>query len=387
MKYGKLLMTGIFCGILGIGCLVSILKPDKEFSEKENRFLETRPDIYLDDILSGDFQRSYEDYINDQFFLRDEMVGLSVDLQKLLGKRDINGAYLGSEGYLLERYTDEDFKPELLEDNPQLLAGFLNRMTETYGGEHVVCMLVPGKANVMTDKLPPLAEGYYEEAVIEAVRNELTSPDILLDITSLLQSHQDEYIYYRTDHHWTSLGAYYGYTAWAEHTGRKQRSLSEYTPYEVSRDFYGTTYNKLPLDVEQDIVTIYDSNRDNEIAVNKNDGESVSDSFYFPEEIEEEADKYRIFFGGNTAKIDITTGIEAKGTLLLFKDSFANCFVPFISEDYSRIIMVDLRYYSEELSSLFTQYPDITDVMVLYNVEKFIEDDSAGNFSSLLEEE
>ncbi|MDE5965584.1 MAG: hypothetical protein K2G89_01960 [Lachnospiraceae bacterium] len=388
MRFGKILMIITFCGAIGISALVSVLKPETEFSEKENRYLETMPELDVSDILAGDFQKDYEAYINDQFFLRDTLVDFSVGIQRGLGRRDVNGVYIGKDDYLLERYTDEDFKQELMEDNSYFLSVFLNRMIENYGSGHVVCMMVPGKANVLTEKLPSLAEGYHEDTVVSALRDLLSAPEILLDVTEQLKSHQEEYIYYRTDHHWTGLGAYYGYRAWAEHTGRTARDMEYYQQETVSEDFYGTTYNKVHLDVLPDSVTIYHPSEALDISVNKNDGETISDSLYFPEEIKEESDKYRIFLGGNTAKIDIKTGAGTGRTLLLFKDSFANSFVPFLAADYDRIIMVDLRYYSDSLSGLFLQYPDITDVMVLYNVEKFIEDDAVASvLDAWLEEE
>lgn len=388
MQFGKILLTITFCGAIGIAAIASVLKPETEFSEKENRYLETMPELDVSDILTGDFQRDYEAYINDQFFWRDALVDFSVGIQKGLGRRDINGVYIGKDGYLLERYTDEDFERELTEDNSYFLAAFLNRMVESYGRGHVTCMMVPGKANVLTEKLPPLAEGYHEDTVVSALRDLLLTPEILLDVTEPLKSHQKEYIYYRTDHHWTGLGAYYGYRAWAEHTGRKARDMEYFRQETVSENFYGTTYNKIHLDVPPDSVTIYHPSGALDICVNKNDGEIMADSLYFPEEIEGEPDKYRIFLGGNTAKIDIKTGTAAGRTLLLFKDSFANSFVPFLAEEYDRIIMVDLRYYSDSLSELFLQYPDITDVMALYNIEKFIEDDAVASvLDAWLEEE
>lgn len=388
MRFGKQLMTITFCGAIGISALVSVFKPETEFSEKENRYLETMPELDVSDILAGDFQEDYEAYINDQFFLRDALVDFSVGIQKGLGRRDVNGVYIGRDGYLLERYTDEDFKQELIEENAYFLSVFLNRMAENYGSSHVVCMMVPGKANVMTKKLPPLAEGYHEDTVVSVLKGLLSEPEILLDVTEQLKAHQEEYIYYRTDHHWTSLGAYYGYRAWAEHTGRTAGDMEHYRQETVSEDFYGTTYNKVHLSVPPDSVTIYHPQEALQLSVNKNDGETISDSLYFPEEIVGEADKYRIFLGGNTAKIDIQTGADTGRTLLLFKDSFANSFVPFLLSDYDRIIMVDLRYYSDSLSELFLQYPDITDVMALYNVEKFIEDDAVASvLDAWLEEE
>lgn len=372
----KKITIAIFCAILFGFTAISILKPDTEISERENRVLETMPEIVLDDILDGTFQETFETYISDQFFLRDSWVDLTTGLQTFLGKKDINGVYIGENGYLIEKYTEEDFDEEIVENNIDVLAAFLNEMTEEYGSDHVDFLTVPSKACAMPDLLPAWAEGYPEEEITEALCDLLDEPEIYLDLTETLQEHQDEYIYYRTDHHWTTLGAYYAYAAFAERKGHEVPSLDSYEIETAADDFYGTTYNKLHQNVEPDTVELYHSEAEENVTVDMNDGETVSDSFYFFDELEE-SDKYRIFFAGNTEKIVITTAADTGRTLLMLKDSYANCFVPFLAGEYDTIILYDLRYAGDTIDVLLDEYgEEITDVLVLYNVEKFMEDES-----------
>lgn len=383
MKKRNIVSLVLFCGILAVFTALSIFGEEQEFSEKENRILQTKPEIYPEALLDGSFQEEYEAYLNDQFTHRDSWVDLSVKMSRAAGKKDINGVYIGKDGYLLEKYTDEDFNSETVEENIYYLSDFLNVMTEEYGAEHVNCLMVPAKANVLENKLPVHAVGYPEERIISEIRGSLEEPGILLDLTDTLKEHQDEYIYYRTDHHWTTLGAYYAYAAWAERTGHKAKLPEAYTIETAASDFYGTTYNKVYLKVPADNVQLFRS-RGQRVSVDQNDGEKVSDSFYFPDDIEDESDKYRVFLGGNTAKIEIETNADTDKRLLLIKDSFANCFVPFLAEDYGKITMIDFRYYSDTLDVLMEECGDFTDLLVMYNVEKFMQDSGIDMMDTLL---
>lgn len=375
MRKAKITMIVLFVATLTAFFLVSAFKPQNDFSATENRPLEQRPEICGEDILSGDFQETYENYLNDQFIARDRWVDLATGSEKLLGKKDVNGIYLGRDDYLLEKYVDADFDRELSEDYIGILGEFLNGMTDQFGKEHVQCLLVPGKANALPGKLPAYAKPFAEQEIADALVDELEQPQILLDLTDVMQSHQDEYIYYRTDHHWTTLGAYYAYEAWCGQTGHETQSLTEFDRETVSDTFYGSSYNKSHQAVKPDCIELFHSPVEQKIHVSWNDGEQEADSWYQKEALKD-SDQYQVFFDGNTAKITVETENGEKGTLLLIKDSFANCFVPFLAQNYSRIVMVDLRYSGDCIGDLMAEYPDITDVMVLYNIEKFLQSSS-----------
>ena len=262
------------------------------------------------------------------------------------------------------------------EDNIGILIEFLNRMTDKYGKEHVDCLFVPGKAAALPQKLPKFAEPFEEKEITDAVTDELSEPEIVTDFTDTMNQHQNEYIYYRTDHHWTTLGAYYAYQTWCEKKGEEVVPLTQYKRETVSDDFYGTSYNKSHQRVPEDTVELFHGPVENgRIHVDFNDGEKETDSWYWRDALKTH-DKYQVFFNGNTAKITVDTGSENEKTLLLLKDSYSNCFVPFLAEHYSRIIMIDLRYSSDWIDDILAENPFVTDVMVMYNVEKFLQDDN-----------
>ena len=169
MRKAKISVIVLFVGTLAFSFFLSVLFPQKEFSATENRPLEQRPELCVEDILSGDFQETYENYLNDQFPGRDRWVNLAVGTDRLLGQKDVNKIYLGKDGYLLEKYSDGDFDERQSEDNIGILGEFLNRMTEQYGKEHVDCFFVPGKAAALSKKLPKFAEPYDEQEIISAV--------------------------------------------------------------------------------------------------------------------------------------------------------------------------------------------------------------------------
>lgn len=366
----------LFCGVLGLGGMTSLILPQREHSVRENRVLETKPTLTAETVLNGSYQEQYEKYLNDQMVFRDGWVSMAVGIERMAGRLDVNGVYIGKEGYLLEKYSPSDFDAAQIEANVEYLADFLNDAVARCGKERVSCLLLPDKAAAMPDKLPDGAQSMIEEEreVTAALRERLDEPDLLPDVTSRLREHQDEPIYYRTDHHWTTLGAYYAYQMWADATGHRAGRLEDYDREEIFTDFYGTTYNKTPVSVAGDSVELFHSEHEQGLTVAWNDGEVVSDSFYFPEEAAEGFNRYNVFFGGNTARIRISTEAGTNRSLLVVKDSFANCFVPFLAGDYDEIVLVDFRYGNENVSDILDRCDGITDILVIYNTATFMQD-------------
>lgn len=370
----KVVGIAMFCAML-FGCMVVYgVMPQKEYSEMENRSLEPKPEISLEDIQAGEYQEQYEKYLSDQIFLRDGLVKLAVTMELLAGKREVNHVYIGKDGYLLEKYDASDFDAAQAEENISSLAGFLNDAVRMYGKRNVACMMLPSKANAMPDKLPGYAALNEEAHAVDGLGRQLEEPGVLLDVAPALRGHQEEYIYYRTDHHWTTLGAYYAYCAWAGLTGHKVRPLEDYSREAVFTDFYGTTYNKVHIQVQPDSVELFHGPGEKGVKVREEGQDAVSDTFYFPKEAAEGFDRYRVFFSKNTSKMEIETKAGTKRRLLLIKDSFANCFVPFLAEHYDKIIMIDCRYGKENVRELMADHEEITDVLVMYNTQKFLQD-------------
>ncbi|MCX4317484.1 MAG: DHHW family protein [Lachnospiraceae bacterium] len=372
----KLAGVVLFCGALALGGLASLLLPPREYSVRENRVLTVRPDLDWEDVLDGSYQEDYERYLSDQMPGRERWVKLAVGLERLTGHREINGVYLGKEGYLLEEYHPSEFDKAQIEENIDLLAAFLDDMRERYGENRVSCLLLPEKAAAIPNRLPEGVESgkEEEEQVMAGLRKRLKHTDSLLEAAAELQKYQGEYLYYRTDHHWTTLGAYYGYRFWAEQTGHKAGRLKDYERETVFEDFFGTTYNKAPIQVSGDRVELFHSPQEEGITIYSEEWEKPADSCYFPETAREGFNRYQVFFSGNAARIKITTKAETKRRLLVIKDSFANCFVPFLLGDYKEIWMIDFRYEKENLYDILEEYEGVTDILVLYNMKNFMQE-------------
>ena len=360
-------LVGMVAALLA-GCSVWIhLTPDRSYSAEERRMLTERPKASLKSVMRGKFQKKYETYLSEQFPGRAQMVTLRTKWLRLLGERDANGVYFGREDYLLERYRVQDFNWKHVRRNLRQTAAFL----EAYPNARV--LFVPVKSSVLSDKLPMFAQTGGESRFFELAEKKIPKEQSI-SVADLLKSHNDEYIYYRTDHHWTTLGAYYGYEAWAESMGFVPIAKDQFTVETVSSTFLGTTYAKVRTGGKADEISLYERNDGPEFVVDYNMGEFQSDSFYDRSMLEGD-DPYSVFFGGNQALVDIRSLPEQKNgrTLLILKDSFGNCFAPFAANHYARTVVVDLRQVNISVSKLMRAYP-ADDILILYNSAQFMDD-------------
>lgn len=350
------------------GCSLWIcLTPDQVYSGEERRMLAERPKATAKNVMRGNFQKKYEIYLSEQFPGRAHMVTFQTKLLRLMGEQDANGVYFGKDGYLLERYRAQDFDWKHVRKNIRQTAAFL----EAYPNARV--MFVPVKSSVLSKKLPLFAQTEGESRFFELAEKKIPKGQ-RIPVADLLESHSDEYIYYRTDHHWTTLGAYYAYEAWAESMSFEPAAKDQFAVETVSSTFLGTTYAKVRTAGKADEICLYHRKDGPAFAVDYNMGEFQSDSFYDRSKLEGD-DPYSVFFGGNQALADIRALPEQKNgkTLLLIKDSFGNCFAPFAANHYARTIVVDLRQINIPIRKLMRVYP-ADDILILYNSAQFMED-------------
>lgn len=342
------------------------IAPDRTYSPEERRVLAGRPKLTEKSVLRGKFQQKYETYLSEQFPGRTHLVTLRTKLLRLMGERDANGVYFGKDDYLLERYRMQDFDWEQAENNIKQTAAFLKEYP------NAKLMFIPAKSSVLSEKLPPFAQTEGETRFLELAANQIQEEQ-QIETAEVLKAHDSEYIYYRTDHHWTTLGAYYAYEVWAQHMGFSPVPQEQFAVTPVSSTFLGTTYAKVRTGGRADTISLYEWTKGAGYALDYNMGEFQSDSFYDLSMLEGE-DPYAVFFGGNQALIDIRTKAKKDGkTLLVIKDSFGNCFVPFAANHYARTIVVDLRYVNIPVSKLMRVYP-ADDILVLYNTVQFMDD-------------
>lgn len=373
----KIAVFGTTLAALFLG---AVLHKPVEFSETENRYLGQRPKLTTVKLLDGSFMKDYETFITDQFPERSFFMGVKTAAERLRGRADDNGVYFGKEGYLFGKYDGALFESETAENNISAVAEFVKLYGDKFGKEHFKIALAPSSSEILKDKLPANAPVYNQTGFIDKVKRE-AGEDYVIDLGENLKKHADEYIYFRTDHHWTTLGAYYGYEAIAAGLGLEVQPLEKLKAETVSNDFLGTYDSKVNTGitggVDADSITIYSSAEiDKAVMIWDNDKDKTFDSIYKMDALKGK-DKYTVFFGGNHSVTDIKTENKTGKTLLIIKDSFAHNLAPFLIKDYDRIIMLDLRYFNKSLKKYLTEN-EITDLLVLYSTPDFAEDANIG---------
>ena len=355
----------VFLAFIFAFFILNTALPDREFSEQENRSLQQRPPFSFDELFSGQYTKDFGAYTTDQFTLRDEWITLKAASELALGKRQNNGMFLCDGGTIIEPYeAPEDGK---LEANMEAL----NKLVANTDAD-VYFALIPGKSDIWAHMLPQNAPRDSEKAAIDYCYS--LSDAVNVDIYGKLEEHSSEYIYYRTDHHWTTLGAYYGFSALAESMGLDCPDISEYGGREtVSEDFYGTSWSSSGFSwVEPDSMEIFVTEPEGLEITNYPQGSPVEGQLYDWSRLEVK-DKYSFFYGGNTPLLEIETGVEDAPSLLILRDSYMDSLSPFLLESYSRIHILDLRYYRASLSDYIAQN-GFDDVLVCYSIDNFSTD-------------
>lgn len=312
----------IFCCIcLGMLCLVwfvDALTKDKLYSSWEKRMLAQKPQLEFSAVLDGSYEKDYEQWLTDQFPSRDLWVNIKTRCEILLGKKEISGIYLGEDGFLFTAGT-ETTNWDVLE-----------KQLQSHFGEAVVSRIhAPNAGAVYAEKLPSPIE-------FSAVKDE---------IFKNLENHKEEYIYFRTDHHWTMLGAYYAYEAWAKQQGMVPLALESLEKQLLKEDFLGTHYGKIHYAKQPDSMELYEVGVESTAVYDA--GTAKVSGLYHPEHLETD-DAYRFFLNGNHGLVEITTQ-QKGGSIAVLKDSFANNLIPFLTAHYEKIIVIDPRYFRTDI--------------------------------------
>lgn len=358
---------------IGGVALATMLTPEKTFSETENRVLEGRPSFSLRVLLSGQFTADYERYTSDQVAFRNLWVGMKTDVDRALGKRESQGIFLGKDGYLMEQYISPSAAQ--LEERRQALEA-LDQATP--GFAHKVMLLVPTAAALYPDKLPVHAPMGNQLADVEQLKTLLPKGIEFADAYAALYPKRSQSIYYRTDHHWTTKGAYYAYRELAGHLGVVPQDEDSFRIHLATEEFYGSLYSKSGYrHLSPDSIKLYFPREQELVEVSYEEERRVTDSLYAENRLGEK-DKYAVFLDGNHPLIRIMTDGPSEKKLLVVKDSYANSLIPFLTQHYGEIDVVDLRYFTDSLLDLIRER-EFQDMLVLYNIKTFFEDPSILN--------
>lgn len=362
-------LSALFCAFIGVFLVANAVSPDQTFSQMENRALEQRPTPSVETLVSGEFMRDFETYTTDQFVGRDGWVALKSTTERLLGKEENNGVYFGADNTLITRFDKPD--AEKVTKNLGYVDNFVKNVDIP-----VVFSLIPTQACIWADKLPEGAPNASQTDILDQAKAAVTGAT-WADLYTPLWDHKDEDIFYRTDHHWTSLGAYYGYTGLAQALGFQPVPLSEYEPTVRSTDFYGTVFSSSGVRwISPDTITTYVP--DTGITVTEHTYDNKGNPIEKPRALYVESflsvkDKYSMFLGGQQALGVVTTPNTDKPKLLIIRDSYTDSLVPFLTPHFSEIHLIDLRYYKLSIQD-YIQQNDIDQALVLYSVPNFVTD-------------
>lgn len=369
-KVQEKLVGIIFILTLFLFLIINVIVPDREKSVQENRMLVTKPKFRLSSLISGDYDEKFEAYMDDQFVGRDMWRKLKVAVDRIGGSRLENGVYIGTNGQLLEQIEVAD--ENHLAANIKAIKSF----SESQSKIPVRMMLVPDAANVLNHSLPALAKPEDQTQMFSMVRKDLGDSVEWIDVSTELNKHKTEKIYYKTDHHWTTLGAFYAFQAAAPSLGIDGDLSGQYVSYTVSDSFNGMLASKSGVNFgEKEQIDIYvPTEEDTDLIVDYVDEGKRSTSLYDSSKLKEK-DQYTVFLGGNSSLLDIRTVSTSTKRLLLVKDSFANSFIPFLTPYYREIVVVDPRYYSGTINDLMDSYR-ISEVLFLYSGNTFFKDNN-----------
>ena len=338
------------------------------YSDAENRSLAQKPKLTWSSFADGSWFSGVSDWYSDQFFARDSWISLNLKKERALGKKESGGVLLGKEDYLISLPETPD-STAVIETTKAI-----NTFISGHPNLNAYILLAPGASQILTEYLPQNAPVRNQLADISAVYGMVDASVTQLDGVSPLQEHSPEELYYHTDHHWTSLGAYYVFMENAEKMGL---SPGEFSPYTVTGDFEGTLASKSGSHSYKDTIQIYQPKDDVSYYTDYMDGSDRVCSLYQRACLNSK-DKYTVFFGGNHALVEIHTTADNGRSLLLFKDSYANCFVQFLYPYFERVIMIDPRYYYDNVETVLNNY-GITDVLFLYSADTFLADRTLKN--------
>ncbi len=351
----------VFLGLLILLCVLNLVLGDKKVPG---------PKLTAEGILDGGYMEEYGEYFTKRFCGKSIFRGLHFSVQTTFGKRESEGIYKGEGQYLLEKIAVPDEKA--MGENIQKI----QELAGTYYNIPIYFMLVPNAANIQSEKLPAYAVGLDQTKQFDKIRESLGAGITWVEVSKALMKHSDEELYYRTDNNWTSLGAHYGYEALAAAMELDTSKAPELTPYVVNNDYIGTLAKQSGYGKGyEDSITIYvPKNTKNSIrtVMSNMDTKKKYATLYDSMKLEKE-DKYSLFLGGDAGMIDIRTTADTTDRLLILKDSFANCLIPFLVPYYREIVAVDPALYEGSIQEIM-QKTKFTSILFLYSGNSFVTD-------------
>lgn len=352
MKKHNVSATVLFCGFL-LTIAAGYLLPGSAFSEMEKRYLAEAPVVSWETVFSGEWSRQAESYLTDHVPGRNLFVGINAYMELLAGRQKLKDVWL-VDGKLLEAPVATDEKG--IAKNMRAINAFAETL-----GQNVHIMVVPSAGWAAG------VEGYSDDDTLKAIYAAAGVQVCPVPVEDIFAGKPE--LYYNTDHHWTSQGAYQGYVAYAQAAGRDYPAAKDFD-VSVVEGFQGSTYSRSALWLTpSESIELWQGSR--RLTVTNGESEGVHPGIFYRERLEQ-ADKYTVFLDGNHSIVRIQNP-EKQGKLLVIRDSYSNCLGGFLAESYGEVVLVDLRYYRQAVSELAEQEA-FDDILVCYSCANFLTD-------------
>ncbi len=365
-------VLGLLIIIYGLA-LTMLITPDKSFSEDENRVLQTLPPFSIQSLINGKFTKNIASYCSDQIPLRNAFVGTKAVAETIFTKRENNSVLLGKDGYIIAKTDYTNFA--VMDRNISAIEYF-----ENVCGVDLRVAVAGRSQDVLLSYIPSL---YPAQEVSDAAFAHLSGnlDTVQIDLLTPLRERTaaGEYVYYRTDHHWTTLGAYYAYVEIISSYGIEPYPFEHFTREVVSEEFYGTTWSKAGMKwIAPDSMEFFRFDGDDKFVCETVDSGTVIEGFYDRSYLNKK-DKYSAFIGGNNGRVKIySASDEPRETLVLIKDSFGHSLAPFLAMHFD-LDVIDLRYYKLPVADVIAE-SGAEKVLIIYNMDSLV---SASNLTML----
>ena len=351
------LLIAVSLFILSFAVLYFAL-PDTAFSSLENRSLQKKPSVSVDSVLSGRFSEELDDFYTDQLPARKFFLSEKAFAELSMGKQENGSVILALNGYLVKRLEYPDLSE--LEKNLGTLKAFSEKTEEM--GIRTITAIAPRTVDELDEFLPDWFDTSYAAQAWQTVEDSGLS---FMDFRPYLKETSKTGFWYKTDHHWTTTGAYVAYSMIC--SSFSCMPSMDYERVTVTEDFKGTSYSASGMywtSGEPLVLFRYPGDQSFDVKI---DGDPAPFEGFYDLTAPGRGQGYEIFFGGNYARLSIRSGEAGRPKLLVFKDSFANSVLPFLAQQFD-LEVVDLRYCRESVRSLIEEIsPDC--ILVLYGLD------------------
>lgn len=367
MKISNRILALIFVIFIACAAVIHCVVPEKEYSESEKRELSKLPDLSIKRFLDGNFTKDFDSYVSDQFFARDKWVHCKGMSQFLSGKRLLNDVFITNDRYIGNFKIE---KQERLHKNLKAIQTLALKSDVP-----IYLLMVPETVGIYKELLPPFAIPDDQNALAEMIYRKLKDDVTIVWPQETLYNHRNEYIYYRTDHHWTPRGALYGYNELRRAMGRPEVPMPKFEA--VNDQFHGSMLFKAGLGlpwIQPDQLQRPDTYINENFAVTVDDGKGEKDGLMFEKVYLKGEDKYRYYQGGNHPLMAIASN-TGTGRVLVIKDSFCNVMMPYLASNYKTVYVTDMRFNRMSMVQ-YAKDMQIDEIILVYSVSSLCNESS-----------